>query len=743
MALETDLEEAILEAALGFDDPELQDEFLKHWFREDLVGLERMRGLLAASVASTSFFLEAREARHEIAKEVGQTACEASTSPPFKEQLDASLPELLPQSQVERYRLIQRLGEGGAGVVYEAEQTSPLRRRVALKVIRLGMDTESVLKRFKTERQTMAMMDHRNIAQVFDAGVTAEGRPYFVMELVRGERITTYCDVACLTIVQRLELFVEVCEAIQHAHTKGVVHRDIKPSNVLIQTFANTAMVKVIDFGIAKATEIRFANQTLYTGHDQLLGTPAYMSPEQVDMKGLDIDTRSDIYSLGALLYELLTGKPTFNNRDLQTSGIVEMRRIILECDPPIPSQAVRSSPDELAAIAAARNLEPERLPAMLRGDLDAIIMMAMNKDRNHRYQTADNLAADIQRFLADEPVHASVPSRWYTIKKFVRRNRVACISGLAGAASLILGLSTSTILYMRERKALMIQEQLTQEAKAYQEEKTILKRQAEDRAIITRAAAMIGEGEDEKACTYLLSEPLEHVEPSREACEVFRALGHWCIHHDRETDALHFLRRLDHASRYLDPDTIIEGIDIVAYAPLILEVEGSAQYDRFRNQTLRNYLPVRSTRAAQQLLKICLLTPAKPVILESLKEAVQVSGYHDPGPNRLLPNPDWEAFSMALYFHRTGDYPSVLEWQEKCLSSDVLSRVCATAVRCLGAHASFQTGDRAQAMEDLAFVREELESPRGHLEYTWTWWDWIVTRVLYDEVSAAVGIDG
>src|SRR5664279_744708 len=320
-----------------------------------------------------------------------------------------------PGTVIGRYKLLQQIGEGGMGVVYMAEQEEPVRRRVALKIIKLGMDTKSVIARFEAERQALAMMDHPNIAKVLDGGATDAGRPYFVMELVRGVKITEYCDEARLATRDRLDLFIQVCQAIQHAHQKGIIHRDIKPSNILVTLNDGVAVPKVIDFGIAKATEGRLTDKTLFTQFEALIGTPAYMSPEQAVMTSLDIDTRSDIYSLGVLLYELLTGKTPFDAKALLQAGLDAMRRTILEVEPPKPSARLSTMLDaERATTAIQRQTEPPKLIHLLKGDLDWIVMKCLEKDRRRRYETANGLAADIKRHLNTEPVVARPPSKLY-----------------------------------------------------------------------------------------------------------------------------------------------------------------------------------------------------------------------------------------------------------------------------------------------------------------------------------------
>ncbi|HLP75276.1 MAG TPA: serine/threonine-protein kinase, partial [Candidatus Paceibacterota bacterium] len=486
--------------------------FLQQACEGDSALLERVEGMLDAQAEADSFFDTAAPLTGEKLREsLNRQAAESGVSPEIKSAGG-------PGTRIGRYKLLQEIGAGGCGVVYMAEQETPVRRRVALKILKLGMDTRNVIARFEAERQALALMDHPNIARVLDAGATETGRPYFVMELVRGVKITEYCDRNNLDTRERLRLCIQICQAIQHAHQKGIIHRDIKPSNILITLHDGVAVPKVIDFGIAKAIEVRLTDKTLFTAFEQVVGTPAYMSPEQAEMSGLDVDTRSDIYSLGVLLYELLTGRTPFDPKKLIQNGIDEMRRTLRESEPCRPSTMLTTlQGDELKATATLRQSEAPKLISMMSGDLDWIVMKALEKDRTRRYETANGLAMDIQRYLNNEPVIARPPSRIYRFQKLIRRNKGIFTAIGAVALTLVFGLGLSTYLFFMERdarqravEAEQEQSRLRQLAETGRQKEIQLRLQAENRQKMTEVAVFLSQNRMEEADAIVASVPYD-----------------------------------------------------------------------------------------------------------------------------------------------------------------------------------------------------------------------------------------
>jgi serine/threonine protein kinase/Flp pilus assembly protein TadD len=425
-------EEAIFQVARRIADPDARAAYLGQVCAADAAMRRRVERLLRVCEEEASFLAPAARAV----------------------TVDRPAPTEGPGESIGPYRLMETIGEGGMGVVYVAEQHQPVRRKVALKVIKPGMDSKAVIARFEAERQALALMDHPNIARVLDAGTTGQGRPYFVMELVRGIPITEYCDRERLSVPERLELFVLVCRAVQHAHQKGVIHRDLKPSNILVTLHDGVSVPKVIDFGIAKAVGQSLTEKTLYTGFLQLVGTPLYMSPEQADLSSLDVDTRSDIYSLGVLLYELLTGVTPFDPETLRRAALDELRRIMREEEPPRPSMRLTSLGAALTTVSAHRKADARRLDRAVRGELDWIVMKALEKDRNRRYETANAFAADVLRYITGQPVEACPPSAWYRFKKAARRNRVALTTAALVAVALGVGTAVSAWQAVRAKDA-------------------------------------------------------------------------------------------------------------------------------------------------------------------------------------------------------------------------------------------------------------------------------------------------
>ena len=436
-------EQRLLEAALALETGAERRAFLSSVSDPSL--RQRLEELVASSAAADSFF---REPPHQHAG-VNDPAVAPSVTVPTPPSEEA------PAQMIGRYKLLEKIGEGGFGEVWMAEQREPVKRRVAFKLIKPGMDSRQIVARFEAERQALAMMDHANIAKVFDAGATDTGRPYFVMELVRGIKITDYCDQNQMPTLDRLKLFILVCQAIQHAHQKGIIHRDIKPSNILVTLHDGVPVPKVIDFGIAKATQQELTDKTVFTQFQQFIGTPVYVSPEQAEMSGLDIDTRADIYSLGVLLYELLVGQTPFDAKEMMKGGIDALRQIIREREPLRPSTKLNTLQGEaLTTAGKCRQTSVGKLVHQLQGDLDWIVMKCLEKDRARRYETANGLAADLQRHLSNEPVVARPPSQLYRFQKLARRNKLAFAAATSVAAVLVLGVIVSTWQAVRATRA-------------------------------------------------------------------------------------------------------------------------------------------------------------------------------------------------------------------------------------------------------------------------------------------------
>ena len=709
----TQREEELFDEARQLSDPAVRREFLDLTCVGDPALRTRLEALLAAGSEAEKFFTE-----------IGA----ALTLPPAPAAAVAG--EEAVGTRIGRYKLLQKIGEGGWGVVYLAGQEEPVRRRVALKIIKLGMETKSVIARFEAERQALAMMDHPNIARVYDAGATDRGPPYFVMELVRGVKITTYCDQHRLGTRARLDLFIQVCHAIQHAHQKGIIHGDIKPSNIMVTLHDGIPVPKVIDFGISKATEARLTDRLLFTSYAQLIGTPADMSPEQADMNGLDTDTRSDIYSLGVLLYELLTGTTPFDAKQLLESGLDEMRRTLREKEPARPSARLTTLQGaELARTASERQAEPHRLAALLHGDLDWIVMKALEKDRGRRYETANGLALDIQRHLNNEPVMARPPSRLYRLQKLVRRNRVVFAAGGAVAAALVVGRGTSTWLFVRERAA-------HQRAVAAEQQQVRLRHEAEARGKISQAALLVSQERFEEA-DKLLNE-VSLTQPTVEGAAVLRSVAEW------HALRLQWKQAAERMVLLLQVDPLdgadASSLDCLRGGPIFIELGDTNSYERFRQGAIARFSPA-PCPFADRIVKISLLLPANDRLLESLKPLAEETARYlveaDQGGDVFTAA--WRSASLSLLEYRRGNYAKAQEWSRRCLAYPGANAPRTAMAQMILALSAQRLGRPDEARAELAVAREIIENKFRHRldagnPVQGFWFDWLFSRILLRE---------
>lgn len=737
---------SVFDAALDITDPAARNKYLQSQCRLDSLMRARVEALLAAHQNAGSFL--------ESVPSLFATTDEPRT-------LTES-----PGTIIGPYRLLEQIGEGGFGVVFLAEQSAPVKRKVALKVIKPGMDSRQVVARFEAERQALALMDHPNIARVLDAGETETGRPYFVMELVRGVQITDYCDRVPLAPRQRLELFVTICQAVQHAHQKGIIHRDIKPSNVLVTLHNNQPVTKVIDFGIAKATSGQLTDQTVYTGFAQFMGTPLYMSPEQVAISDVDVDTRSDIYSLGVLLYELLTGTTPVEKSRLQQASFDDMRRMIREFEPERPSARVTTLGAACPTLAVAGQLEPRRMSQWLRGDLDWIVMKALEKDRARRYATADELAADVLRFLHDEPVVARPPSAIYLFRKFARRHRTALSTISLVVLTLIIGSGVSIGLAVRAMRAeALAQQRLIAKNDALRDargaraevQQSLVRVQEAQQLAESRADQLRQSVEDLQAANQLLDRGHVFVERQRwdDADAAYSRALELRPESARLWEARAFLYLqlglFELAASDLDRSYSLQEPILAwnwrAHAILLRHVGDEQSYRDVAAHMQRQFAAAEDPLPAVETTLVMLLGPSPQLdatlaveLMESIVERDAKNG--------------WFRYALGVAYYRSGNYEGAIQQLTNALTIDPTWKARQISYPLLAmAYDRLGRADDARANLDLAtraideWTRELYEGAAGDWvihqgaagNWPILWWDWCECQQYYREAMLLI----
>jgi serine/threonine protein kinase/Flp pilus assembly protein TadD len=638
-----------------------------------------------------------------------------------------------PGTVIGPYKLLEQIGEGGFGVVFMAEQTQPVRRKVALKVLKPGMDTRQVIARFEAERQALALMDHPNIAHVLDGGETASGRPYFVMELVRGIPITEFCDQNHLPVRARLDLFVSVCQAVQHAHQKGIIHRDLKPSNVMVTLHDDKPVVKVIDFGIAKASGQQLTEKTLFTNFAQMIGTPLYMSPEQAQMSGLDIDTRSDIYSLGVLLYELLTGTTPFDQERFRKAAYDEMRRIIREEEPAPPSTRISTLGQAAGMVSANRGSDAKRLTQLCRGELDWIVMKSLEKDRNRRYETANGLARDVERYLRDEPVQACPPSASYRLRKLARRHKAALITASLLVAMLLLGTGISVWQAITATQARDAETEARIELSA-------AKQIADDQAaqigrdlerlnaandLIEGGQFHVGWGEwakAESAFTSAVNKRRDHARGWTERAQFYTRLGLWD------------LATADFGQAFALQEPSLS-IFWYFHALLCLDAGDMNSYRDLCKRMHERFASALHPQTCDEVARTCLLA-ADPVVdrakLVQLMERAVADG-----------KSPWRLTDLATAYYRTGEYEKAVARLREAQALDPRwEPIRCNAVLAMAYYRAGQTGLAAKCLDAATAARSQriqamIQNGPGYLPSYW--WDVVQSNVHYREAKALI----